>query len=172
MADEPNQDNPKKRAFSLKTLLILAAVLLLEVATAVVAFMLAGGPNEVQADRTGAMAAEQGEKQVEELVIEDRFANSKRGKVYVYDTEIYITIKMKHQEQVQNQLKTMSAQVHADMLTIFRRADPSYMHEDALLTLKRQIKAALDERLGNDAEGKSVVLKVVITRCTPYRADS
>lgn len=179
MADDKNAketatpaDAAPKKKFPLKTLLMLAGVLLLEVVTIFVAFTMAGGPAPVSADHTGAnLLVDDGNKEAEELVIEDRFANSRRGDVYLYDTEIYVVTKKKHQEKVKADLKSMSAQVHSDMLTIFRRADPNFMHEDELQTLSRQIKAALDARIGRDADGEPIVRRVLITRCTEYRID-
>jgi hypothetical protein len=164
---------PKKR-FPLKMLLALGGVLLLEVVTVVVVFALAGGPKTVSADQshTGAAAlAEDGNKETEELVIQDRFANSRRGDVYLYDTEVYVVVRKRHQEKVKEQLKGMSAQIHADIATIFRRADPSFMHEDELQILSRQIKAALDLRFGPDPAGEPIVLRVLMTKCTEYRID-
>lgn len=177
MADDKNEDankpvEPPKKRFPLKTLIMLVGVLLMEVITVVVAFSLAGGPEPVSADHTGANTlVEDGNKEAEELVIEDRFANSRRGDVYLYDAEIFVVVRKKHQEKVKNDLKSMSAQVHSDILTIFRRADPSFMHEDELQTLSRQIKSALDARLGVDADGQPIVRRVLMTRCTEYRID-
>ncbi len=169
---ETTTEAPPKKSVSLKTLLMVLGVLLLEVVTVVVAFSMAGGPDAVSADRTGAnLLVDDGNAEVEELVIEDRFANSRRGDVYLYDSEIYVVLKKKHQAKMQADLKSMSAQVHADILTIFRRADPTFMHEDELQTLSRQIKAALDNRFGKDADGEPIVRRVLITRCTEYRID-
>lgn len=170
-ADNEKADAPQKRRVSLKTALILAAVLLIEVATVGLTFMLAGGPAKVQAERGGAIGGNSAEREVEELIIQDRFANSKRGDVYLYDTQIYAVVKKKHLEQVQTQLKEQSAQVQHDIAVVFRRAEPSYMHEDELQTLSRQIHRVLSERFGKDENGDSVLKKVLITRCTEYRAD-
>jgi hypothetical protein len=177
MADEKNESDAAKtegtkKKFPLKTLMMLGGVLLLEIITVLVAFTMAGGPAPVAADHTGAnLLVDDGNKEAEELVIEERFANSRRGDVYLYDSEIYVVIRKKHQDKVKADLKSMSAQIHSDILTIFRRADPTFMHEDELQTLSRQIKAAMDNRLGTDADGEPIVRRVLITRCTEYRID-
>ncbi len=177
MADEKNENEAAKtegtkKKFPLKTLLMLGGVLLLEVVTVFIVITMAGGPAPVSADRAGAnLLVDDGNKEAEELVIEERFANSRRGDVYLYDSEIYVVIRKKHQDKVKADLKSMSAQIHSDILTIFRRADPSFMHEDELQTLSRQIKAAMDNRLGTDVDGEPVVRRVLITRCTEYRID-
>lgn len=171
MAEEQIQEETPKRKLNLKTLIILGVVLFLEVATVLLTFVLAGGPNPAAADRAAAVAADKSNQEVEELVIQGRFANSKRGDVYLYDTEIYVVVLRKHQEKVQEQLKRLSAQMNKDIGDIFRRAEPSFMHEDELQTLTRQVKEVLDERLGPDAEGESLVKRVLITRCIEYPAN-
>lgn len=178
MADEKKEPEAKptdaapKKKFPLKMLLTLGGVLLLEVVTVLVVFMIAGGPKPVSAEHSGIGAlVDDGNKETEELVIEDRFANSRRGDVYLYDTQIYVVVKQKHREKVKEQLKSMAAQIQSDIATIFRRADPSYMHEDELQILSRQIKAALDQRIGPDPAGDPIVQRVLMTKCTEYRID-
>lgn len=170
-SDTPATAVPPRRRLPLKTLLVLAGILALEIVTVTIAFMMAGGPAPVSAHQGADPLADDGNKESEELVIEDRFANSRRGDVYLYDSEIYVVVRKRHQAKVKEQLKNMSAQIHADIATIFRRADPSFMHEDALQTLCRQIKAALDVRFGVDTAGEPVVIRVLMTRCTEHRLD-
>jgi flagellar basal body-associated protein FliL len=161
---------PSKKK-GLKTMLILAGVLVLEAATVVVTFMVSGGPKPAAAEHNSALIIDDSKKEAEELVIQDRFPNSRRGENYLYDTEIYLVTRRQHQPKVQEKLKAMSATIHAEIATVFRRADPSYMHEDDLQTLSRQIKGVLDEKFGKDADGEPIVLRVVITRCVEYRID-
>ena len=65
----------------------------------------------------------------------------------------------------------MAAQISADIRTIVSRAEPNHLLEPTLATIKRQIKAALDKRLGRDEDGNSRVDHVVITKFTQFRAD-
>ena len=172
-ADAPapaeGQAAPKKKIP--KTALFVVAILLLEAVTVVITFSMSGGPATAKADRQIAALVDDSNQQVEELVLEDKFPNSRRGDVYLYDTQIYAVVRKKHQEKVKGQIKSMSAQIHADLGTVFRRADPSFMHEDELQTLTRQIKAVLDERFGRDPEGEPVIQRIVITKCTEYRIE-
>lgn len=154
-----------------KTALFVVAILLLEAVTVVITFSMSGGPATAKADRQIAALVDDSNQQVEELVLEDKFPNSRRGDVYLYDTQIYAVVRKKHQEKVKEQVKGMSAQIHADLGTVFRRADPSFMHEDELQTLTRQIKAVLDERFGRDPEGEPIIQRIVITKCTEYRIE-
>jgi len=66
----------------------------------------------------------------------------------------------------------MAAQVASDIATIFRRAEPAHLGEPTLATVTRQIMASLDERIGRDAEGKSLVQEVLMKKCIQYRVDS
>lgn len=161
-----------KKALPIKTLLIVAVALLLEGGAIVAAFMFTGGPTAVQADPAAQDAAALAEQPVEELVVEDKFQNTRTGRTYLYDTQVYIVIKRKNQTQTQALLKEKTAQINSDITTIFRRAEPAHLLEPSLATLSRQIKAALDNRLGRDPEsGESVVQEVLITKCTQFRAD-
>lgn len=162
---------PAKKKFPLKTLLILAAVLLLEGLAITAVFMLGGGPAKLEASGAAEDAAALAEKPVEELVIEERFQNTRTGRTYLYDTQVYILVRTKHQEQVKEKLESRKAQISSDIATIFRRAEPSHLLEPTLATLQRQIKASLDELFGKDEQGKEIVEKVLITKCTQIRVD-
>lgn len=170
-APKSNEAAPVKKRLPLKTLLVLAAVLLVEAAAISAAFLLHGGPSSVKGDATIEDLAAVLEQPVEELVVQDKFQNTKSGRTFLYDTEIYIVIRRKHQKEVQEQLKAMSAQITTDIAMIFRRADPAHLLEPTLATITRQINAALDERLGVDEHGKSRVEQVLIRKCIQYRAD-
>lgn len=167
MAQTPEQtpEQPRKK-LPAKTLLMLLAVLIVEAVAISAVFLMAGGPAKVQADGAAIDAATLAQQPVEELIISDRFQNTRSGKMFLYDTEVYIVIRRKHQAQVQEEAKNMQAAISMDIGTIFRRAEPSHLTEPTLATLKRQIKAALDARFKKDEEGNSVVQEVLIRKCT------
>lgn len=168
---KPVEAAPKK-GMPLKTMLIVATALLLEAAAIGGVILLTSGPSKVQADPAAQDAAAFAEQPVEELVVEDKFQNTRTGRTYLYDTQIYIVLKRKNQPQAQALLKEKTAAISADITTIFRRAEPAHLLEPSLATLTRQIKAALDNRIGRDPEsGESIVQEVLITKCTQFRAD-
>ena len=166
-----NSEEGQKKKLPIKTLLILAAVFVIEGVVIATVFVVAGKPADVQADGAVEDLASMAELPVEEMVVADKFPNSKRGRTYIYDTEVYIVVKQKRQSEIRGQLDSMAAQISADIRTIVSRAEPNHLLEPTLATIKRQIKAALDERLGRDEEGLSRVEKVVITKFTQFRAD-
>ncbi|MCX5659555.1 MAG: hypothetical protein NTW19_07500 [Planctomycetota bacterium] len=162
---------PAKKGLPIKTIGILAAVLLIEAGVISAAFLFAGRPAEVKA--SGAVEDKTAElnELVEKSVIADKFQNTRTGRTYIYDTDIYILVRRKDEEKVDERLKAISAQIVGDIGQLFRKAEPAYLLEPSLATLIRQIKATLDQRMGLDAEGKSLIQDVVIKKYTQYRAD-
>lgn len=157
---------------NLKSILVVLAVLLLEGGTIGVTMYLAGGPSKVQGVELQADLEAEKNKPVELLLVKDRFPNLQTGRHFLYDTEVYIVVRKADNENdaVKATLENMKATTSMEVGNIIRSAHPSYFEERTLATLRRQIKAMLDERL-TDKEGKSLVQDVLITRCTPFRAD-
>jgi hypothetical protein len=171
MAEAPQVETPKK-AMPLKAIIIVASILLLEGVVITGAFMLAGRPSPVQADPAALDAEAVANQQVEELVVSDKFPNSKMGRTYLYDTEVYILLRRKHRDRVMNDLQNMNVRVSAEISTIFRSIDPLLLEEPTLATLRRQIKAKMDEMFGKDEQsGQPLVDDVLIRKCTRFRAD-
>jgi flagellar basal body-associated protein FliL len=165
------QPAPKKGGLSLKTIMVMAVVLVIEGAAISAAFMLSGKPAEVHADPAATSEAEEMDKPVELLVIEDKFQNTRSGKTYLSDTQIYVVVKRKDEEAITAKLEEMQAQIAADIGAIFRRAEPSQLLEPTLATLTRQIKAVMDDRVGLDQDHKSRVQEVLLKKYTQYRVD-
>ncbi len=169
MAEEKNASPsaaPARKKFPVKTMLVLGAVLLVEAAAISAAFLLTGKPAEVKAQGAAIDEAALAEQPVEELVVADKFQNTRSGKIFIYDTEIFIVVRRKHQDQTKEDIKAMQAALSTDIATIFRRAEPSFLTEPTLATLTRQIRAALEQRLKKDEQGASVVQEVFIRKCT------
>ena len=140
--DEQNADKQKKKGgMPLKTVLILAAVLIGEGVMITAAFMMYGGPANVQADPAVADEAAKAEQPVEILVADQRFPNTKRGRTYLYDTKIFIVVKRKNEEQITAKVELMSAQISSDIREIIGHADPNHLLEPTLATLRRQVQA-------------------------------
>ncbi|MBS3820922.1 MAG: hypothetical protein KGY81_04075 [Phycisphaerae bacterium] len=162
---------PKAGGAPIKTILVVAAVLIIEAGTIFGTMWLSGGPAEVKGQGLAEdLKAEQNEL-VEVLVVEGKFDNQRTGRTFLYDTEIYATVRRKNQAKFKEELQAMKTQISVDVQTIFRRAEPSHFQEPTRATLTRQTKAVLDERFGKDAEGEPMVEDVLIGKCLPYRAD-
>ncbi len=174
MAEKKENQAPEaaKKKLPLKTLIILGVVLLLEVGTIVVVYKLAGGPAVAQADDEAARRLLVMEQEVEELVVSDKFPNKRSGRTYVYDTEVFIVVKRKFQEKVQELKERKAAQIAADIREIISSSEPSHLNEPTLATLRNRIKAALDERFGRDEqEDRPIIESVIISKLIPFAAD-
>lgn len=154
---------------SMKTMLLVVAALLIEGVAISAVFMFSGGPKPVHAEGEVHQAAEDMDRDVEIMVVAEKYQNARQGRVYLYDTEIYIVTKAKHAAQVEEGLKARSAQISTEIGTIIARSDPAQLLSADRATLSRQITALLDELLGPDEAGKSRIGKVLIRKCTQYR---
>ncbi len=160
-----------KKKLPLKTMIILATVLLIEAAAISGAFIFAGGPETIKADAELPEDLADKERQVEVLVIAEKFQNTRTGRSYLYDTEIYVIIRNKNVDTVDASIQAMQAQLSTEIATIFRRAEPSYLMEPELATLTRQVGAVLIEKIGLDSENEVYVMGTLIKKCIRIRAD-
>lgn len=164
-------EEAKKKRLPLMPIIAVAAVLLVEAAVIVGLFMFSGGPSEVKAEPGVADALAMGEEPAEVLILAGKFQNTKSGRSFMYDTEIYIKTKQKHYDYLTEKKDAMQATITKDITTIFRRAEPSHLREQELATLTRQIAAALENRLGEDENGEPYVSEVLITKCMEFASD-
>jgi hypothetical protein len=159
-----------KKGSPLKVGIVLLGVLLLEGGTVFVTMLMSGGPHKAEAKHMVAPEDAEGNKLVELLVSKDQFSNQRSGRVMLYDTEIFITVRKKDGDKLKKQVEAMQAQLSTDIATVFRRAEPAQFLEPTLATLTRQVKAVLDERLGKDAEGQPLAQETLIRRCIGFQA--
>ncbi|MFW6336419.1 MAG: hypothetical protein ACOC3G_04760 [Phycisphaeraceae bacterium] len=171
MAEDEKQKAPEKKKLPIKTILIVAGVLLVEAVAISAVFIFSGGPSEVRAQDMANDPALVAEQPAEVLVIADKFQNTRVGRTLLYDTEIYIVVKQKHRGKVEQTLAQLSASIKSDIAAIFRRAEPAQLTEPDMSTIRRQVRAVLEKRLGTSDEGESVVQEVLIPTCTQFRAD-
>lgn len=171
MAEEGNENQAAQKKVPLKMFLIFSVVLMIEGVAISLVFLLSSGPEPVKADGAAMDLEALAEQPVEVLVIADKFQNTRTGRSYLYDTEVYIVIRQKYQEDVESDIETKRAQITADIATIFRRAEPAHLREFELATLRRQIEAALKNRLKPAEDNTSVIEEVLIGKCTEIRAD-
>lgn len=169
MAETDNTTPEQSSKGSLKTIIIVAAVLLIEGATIMGTMYFSGGPSEASAGQDPSILA--ADKQVEVLLLEGKFDNRMAGVTYLYETEIYITTRNANKEFVEKTIEANKAAITVDVGAVFRRAEPAVFQEPTYATLSRQIKAALDQRFGKDDKNEPVVHDVLILKCIGYRAE-
>lgn len=174
MAENAKQE-PVKSAMPVKAVGIIVAVLVLQWGSLVGLYMFMGAPTPVAAESGGhggghgeGEAAIAGDLPVEVLVCGEKFPNTRTGRTYVYDAEVYVVVQRKYQERLEGQVKNMSAQISEDIREIVSRADRATLNEPTLATVKRQIKNRLDERFGRDEQGKSIIEQIVVKKFTEF----
>lgn len=175
MADKQMDQNEAAAGqpkFSLKMVLVVVAVLVIEAVVISAAFMLNQTPSTAEASLAALDAEAMARQPVEVLVVTGKYQNTRRGVAYTYDTEVYIVVRQKHRAEIEQRIEQMRTQINTDIATIFRRAEPGHLLEPELSTITRQINAVLDRRFGIDEEsGEPIVQKVLIPKCTQFRSD-
>jgi flagellar basal body-associated protein FliL len=176
MADENNnaENAPApdgKKKLPIKTVLVLVVALLIEGIAISAVFILAKGPEPIKADAGLPDELADQEKEVEVLVIAEKFQNTRTGRSYLYDTEIYVIVRKKYADEVDETIQGMQAQLSTQIATIFRRAEPSYLMEPELATLTRQVSSVLTEKIGLESSGEPYVMGTLIKKCIRIRAD-
>jgi hypothetical protein len=185
-APAPEADASAKPAKSgaLKTVILLVVVMILEGAAIVGTMSMGGGPKEANAELThgagggghggGGHGGGHGEAGavdpmaiVELQVASGKYPNLRTGRSLLYDTEVYLTVHKKDEENTKKILESSKAQIAMEIVSIMRKGEPSFFQEATLTTLRRQFKAVLDEKIGKDAKGEPIVQDVLITKCTP-----
>ena len=169
---EENQDQAPKSG-KLKTMIVLGAVLLIE-AAAIIGAMKMFGPDTSNAEQTPEMAGVPEEEKIVEIqVLDARLPNSRSGIEFIYDTEIYVQVRKKHEEQVNGELEQFKNEIRAQVSTVWRTSDPHHFKEPRLENLTRKVSALMDSRFDVDPEsGEPIVVKCVIVMGTGLRVDS
>lgn len=149
----------------------IAIVLVLLVVEGALVMMLAGGsgkPKETKAAEHVDPHAGEAEKLVESLVLKDRFPNTHTGRTWIWDTEIQVQVKQKHEERVTGLLTARAAEIKTGIARIWRTAQHNHFNEPGLETLTRQVTEFLDTVIGTGADGKSYLERVLISRCVGF----
>ena len=192
----PNETAPEeeagKKGLPLMPIIAVGAVLLIEAVVIVGLFVFSGAPETATAAEGQSDVVAELEMPVEIKVIQGKFQNTSSGRNLMYDTEIYVVVKKKHEEQVQEKVEGMQASIQRDLTTIFRRANPAQLREQELATLTRQVSAALNARFGDaeaedkpaapPAEGEAdvasedtgpepLIQEVLISKCMEFASD-
>lgn len=155
------------------TLVLICAVLLAEAAALVGVLDIAIGPSSAQAgDAATVDDVGMGDRVVETLVLDARLENGRTGVTNVFDTEVWVQTCAKHQDQVRREIERIRNELRADIMAIWKSAQPRHLREPELDTVTRRIMASLAIRFGVDeASGEQIIRKCIIVSGTGFRAD-
>jgi len=170
MAENAETTEAPKKKLPIKTAIMIVAALVIEAVVLIGIFMMSSGPSPVQADPLADDEVVAGEQPKEVLVIDEKFQNTRTGRPFLYDIEVYIVIKSKYAEEVEAKQAAITAAIKTDLTTIFRRAEPAHLQEHELSTLTRQITETLKERFGYDPEGNAYVMECFLAEFKEYPA--
>lgn len=165
---------PAQKSSSMKTIIMVVVMLVVEAVVIVGAMTVLGGPDTVHAtDSVAEIELAEDEKLVEVPVLEGKLANNKSGATYLYNTEIYVQVKKKFADRVTAELEQFRNQIRAEITAIWRTAEPHHFQEPKLENLTRKIEALLNERFGTDGEnGEAIIARCVIVMGTGLRIDN
>lgn len=163
---------PAKKGPPVKVIGIVAVLMALE-AAAVFMVVKATSPKPAAAEEVHLEHADQHDTEatIEIQLIEEKFQNLQTGRVWIWDTDIYLKVKQKNEEAVNKVLEGKSAEVKEGVAMIFRRAQHSQLKEPGLETINRQLTAYMNLVIGKDPDGKERIEKIFIPKCRGFPAD-
>ena len=139
-AESPAQPASKKRKFPLTTLLVVVGVVVLEVGTVLVVMWLSKGPSHASADpvvkpdSTGQVSED-----VEELIVESKAANTKRGTTYVYKLKVHAVVAQKDLPAVRATMDRRRATIEDTVRQVIARLEPKDLDEEPELATFRRV---------------------------------
>ncbi len=163
--EAPQATAPPARGLPLKTVLVVAAIMLTEAAGVILLVGALGPKPEEAAAEIHGDDHEVLEGSVEIQLVDERFQNMQTGRVWSWEIGVFLKVKKKHAEFITRQLEDRNAEIKEGVSQIIRRAQHSHLKEPELTTLNRQIRAFLDKTLGTDADGQSRIERVMIPKC-------
>ncbi len=169
MADDAAPVEAPKKS---KTPIIVALALVIEAVAIIGVMMFVGKPSDVQATDVELGPDAELEKIAEVQVVDAKLPNNKLGVTYLYDTQIFVQVKRKHEGDVAAELEQFQNEITAEIVAIWRAAEPRHFQEPRLETLSRKIEALMNDRFGVDADDAPIIQKCVIIMQTGFRVDS
>lgn len=165
-------DAPAKKGLPIKTLAIVAVLMVVEAAVVVFALGLMGPQASHAQTEQKDVAHDDSEDTMEIEVVSDKFQNLSTGRVWVWDLSIYLQVKNKNAEHVKAVMEQRSAEIKEGISQIISRAQHNQLKEPERQTLIRQIGAFLEKLRGmTDSDGRPLVERVMIPKCRGFPSD-
>lgn len=173
MAENETQENQTEgKGGRKKGLMVIGGVVIFEAVLIIGAMMLVGGPEPVKASDVLPDAQPESDKIVEILVIDERLPNNRQGINYVYDTEVWVHTRNRYEAMVSDELNRFRNEIKAELMAIWRTAEPRHLQEPRMENLTRKVYALLSQRFGDDTESEEpVISKCVIVSGPGFRVD-
>ena len=167
-------DAPKKKGLPLKTIIIIAALMIVEGVGVFFVLGAMGGPKASHAEvDPKTLVHDDSEETTEVRLLEkedEKFQSHSSGQVWVWNVSIYLQVKNKNSERVEHVKDTRKAEIKEGLSQIIGRAPIAQLKEPERQSLNRQISALLEKMIGQDTEGKPLIERVLIPTCSGYPA--
>jgi flagellar basal body-associated protein FliL len=167
----PESSAPAKKGFPIKTLALVVGAMLVQTGVVVVV-MNKFGPAKTHAQvETAEIKPDNGSQLKEVQIVDDRFQNLQTGRVWIWDAAIFVQVKSRNAEAVEQRLKQRNAEVRQELTQIIGRAQLAQLQEADRQTLSRQILEALGRIFGNDDRNEPMIERVLIPKFRGFPAD-
>ncbi len=177
MAEKPKKDETPEaeaeqpKGGSKKVLLIVVAIMIVET-IGVGAFIMMSGkaPSVAEAGIVGD-SPDSPDALIELQMVSDRFQNMHTGRVWQWETEVFVKVRRKDQERVAAELERRKAEITSGVGELIRKATHSQLREPELQTLNRKLEAYFVELFGVDADNQPRAVHVLIPKMRGSPAD-
>ncbi len=173
-AESVPADAPKKKGLPLKTIVIIAALMLVEGVGVFFVLGALGGPKASRAETDPKHLAHDDSEDTTEIRLlekdDEKFQSHSSGQVWVWTVSIYVQVKNKNSERVGRVLETRKAEIKEGLSQIIGRAQIAQLKEPERQSLNRQASALLEKIIGQDPDGKALIKRILIPTCSGYPA--
>ena len=175
MADEApaNEDAPTgggKPGF--KTFAVVGLIMVLEAVAvfALITITAPSGKSVEAATLEGEVNSD--DRPVEVLLVREKFNNLSTGRVWQWDIEVFIEVRQKNQQAVEEILDSRKASITAGIARLIAQAQDRELKEPGLETITRQLEAFSYEIFGeNPSDEEPRVERVIVPRFKGFPAD-
>ncbi len=172
---EGGEAAPAKKGLPLKTLIVVAALMIVEGVGLFFVLGALGGPKASSAATDAKHLAHDESEETEEIRVlekeDEKFQNLASGQVWVWNVSIYLQVKNKNTERVERVLESRKAEIKEGISQIIGRSQIAQLKEPERQSLNRQVSALLEKVVGLDSEGKPLIERILIPTCSGYPAN-
>lgn len=169
--EESKEAEAPKKKLPIKTIGVVAVLMIAEAAAVIFVFG-AGAPKASHAETEPAHLVDDDSEKTQEIELAtEKYQNMTSGHPWVWDLSIFIQVKNKNADQVNAVLEQRQAEIKEGLGQIVGRARHSQLAEPERQTLTRQVGAFLEKIDGMTLDGKTLVERVIISKCRGFQAD-
>lgn len=169
---EPAADQAPNKKSPVMMIAVVAVVMILEaVGIFAVVGMTGGGAGNASAQSLQEHGHDDSNEFVELPLVADRFQNMQTGKTWIWNAEIVLRVKRKHEAAVSEAVQAKSAEILEGISMIFSRAQLSQLKEPGRQTINRQITAFMNKTIGPDADDQARVDRVLFPKFVGFETE-